>query len=138
MKDLVSALCAVALLAVMLEMLLPEGSFQKYVRMVSGLLVMGLLLQAAAHHGKDMEWNFETTPGAWSADAAQKEQEAKLMVEYRRRLEEDIKIRYGVQAYVEIGEDMNIRSILLEGSTQAVRRKIAEEYALPEGQVTEK
>ena len=68
-------LCIIALLSVMADALLPEGSFQKYAKMVSGLLVLFLLIRTLAAHQGVVDFHWEIPSSAMNAEAAIKEQE---------------------------------------------------------------
>ena len=131
MKELVAQLTGAAFLSLLADALLPEGSFQKYARMVSGLIVLMVLFNALSGEYDFLQFSWEMVPATLETEAAEKERSANLAVEYRRRLEEEITLMTGKKAHVELDENLGVLSVTLEGTPdEQEREKIAKEYAV--------
>ncbi len=136
MKELIGELTASAFLSLLAESLLPEGSFQKYARMVCGILMMLVFLNALTGGYDFLTFSWNAVPATLDLEAAEAEREANLKVEYRRRLEAEIGEICEMKVHVDLGENLEIKSITTEGELpQEKKNLLAERYQINPSEV---
>lgn len=140
MKELLLSIATVCALSAVGEVLLPEGRFHHFAKLLCGLWVIYLVTKTLSGAGEfsltgDSLWEF--SPTEMSAEAAQKEQEAKILVEEVRRLNEYIKDTYGVEAGVRVDDTGQVQSVQLGGQvSEETAASIAADMGIDRGNVT--
>ena len=120
------------------EVLLPEGRFHGFSRLLCGLWVIYLTAEAllGASGVTQMPAKWELSPAEISAVAAQKEQAAKVLSEEERLLAEHIRERYGIAAGVRVDSDGRVAQIITaEQADDETRAAIAAEMGIEKGDI---
>jgi len=120
LQDLVRELVVLVILAVLLELLLPEGDLRRYVRMVLGLLIIVAALQTAVSFwnrdlAADLSWVTLSRPDQEVTQEFIREGErlwqlgqAQAMEEYEEGLARQIRALAGLNQEVAVA-DVNVR-----------------------------
>ncbi len=122
LREYIQALGAAAILAALIDMLVPEGSFKKYCRLVCGFMVAAVMLSPLTGSRP----GFSITDSGLDAEAAEAEARARVLMEHKNNIEKIIEEKFpGCDAHVEVNDDGSVSSAALNGS---VDEAAAREY----------
>ncbi len=113
MKEYIKALGAAVILSALIDMLVPDGGFKKYCRLVCGFMIVAVMLSPVT--GGLSKISLETE--SIDAEAAEAEARARILMEHKSNLEGIIEGELdGCEAYVEVDGDGNVIRVTLEGA----------------------
>lgn len=113
MKEYIGALGAAVILSALIDMLVPDGGFKKYCRLVCGFVVAAVMLSPIT--GGFSELSLETAGGI-DAEAAEAEARARILMEHKGNLEKLLEGELGGKAYVEVDGEGNVTRVTLDGA----------------------
>ena len=134
MKELLLSVSLLGGISAAADVLLPEGRFHGFARLLSGLWLILILCRSISGASIAQEiFSWDYSPTEWSAEAAQKEETAKILVEEERLLSEKIWEEYGVHAGVRVREDGSVESVTVSDEvSEGVKEEIRAEFGVEE------
>lgn len=131
MKEYIEALGAAVILSALIDMLVPEGGFKKYCRLVCGFMVIAVMLSPITGQMTDIYFDGQTI----DAEAAELEARARVLMEHRSNLEKIIESEIpGSEAHVEVDGEGNVTRVTIEGAEdEAAAREYIREAMGVEG-----
>lgn len=113
MADYIRVIGAAVILAALMDMLVPDGSFKGYCRLVFGFVLLAAVLSPVTgsialtmpeYTGADME-------------TAEIEARARILIQHRNNLEKIIEDKFpGCKAHVEVDGEGNVTSVTVENA----------------------
>lgn len=140
MKTYILSLGAVAVMAALLDLILPEGEFKKYVRLVLGMLVIAVAIAPlGALRGETPtlpDWEMFTL----DEEAAQLQMEQSVLEAHRANMEALIRARAGANSrvFVEVSEDGTVSRVTVRGASREsdIAAYLEQEIGVGKEQVT--
>lgn len=124
MGEYIQAVGAAIIIGALADMLIPQGEFQKYCRLVCGFIVLATVLSPITGGVP------EFTPESYiDTEAAQIEARARILNSHRENLVKIIENEFGgSRAYVEVDDEGNVTKVTVENAEdeKAVREYIRE------------
>lgn len=112
MKEYIEALGAAVILSALIDMLVPEGGFRKYCRLVCGFMVIAVMLSPLTGQISFIDLGGQTV----DAEAAELEARARILMEHKSNLERIIEEEIpGSEAHVEVDGEGNVTRVTMEG-----------------------
>lgn len=134
MAEYIRAVGGAVILAALTQMLVPEGSFQKYCRLVCGFMVLAAVLSPLTGGLPDIH----TENIYIDTDSAEREARARILNKHRENLVKIIEDEFPeTRAFVEVDQEGNVTKVTVENAKDEaeVRAYIKENFGAEEGEI---
>lgn len=137
MSDYIRTVGAAVVLAALMDMLVPDGSFKGYCRLAFGFVLLAAVLSPLT--GTPAVPSVADLYSAPDAAAAEAEARARILLKHRENLEELIEREFaGCEAYVEVDGEGEVVAVTVENAAdaEAVRDFVRRELGVDESGVS--
>lgn len=101
------------IIAALMDILAPEGSFKKYCRLASGFAVIAVILSPLT----GSFWALDFDGGRLDTQAAEADARARILTAHKQNLEAAVEAQFPhSRAYVEVDNDGNVVSLTVDSS----------------------
>ncbi|MCH5187877.1 MAG: stage III sporulation protein AF [Oscillospiraceae bacterium] len=116
MAEYIKVIGAAVILAALMDMLVPDGSFKGYCRLVFGFVLLAAVLSPVTG---SIALNVPEYTGA-DMETAEIEARARILIQHRSNLEKIIEDEFpGCEAYVEVDGEGNVTRVTVENAMDA-------------------
>lgn len=125
-KSFISGIIGVVFLSVACEMIMPEGSMKKYIRLAMGFIMISVLISPFLKGGKTVELEFDFD-SAYSEEELIAKSNAYILMYHRENIEkraEEI-CGEGSKAYAEVNSDGSVRMVSIQSENNLENKRDA-------------